>query len=321
MSKRFSAALLAALILISAAACGKNTGETGYPVILGETEIKETPRRVITLSSALYESVVVLGFRARIVGVGSFSDGPGSVDSLPRCGTSLDPDVDKMLSLSPDLVLTSAALPSSAEERLRAAEVNVITLESASSLEGYNDNLSLLGSLFAGNDMGALISEDISYYTDVTLEYLAGHIPEGTGMAVIMRLPNNAATPDTWVNDLIEGAGMINTADGQSWYYSPAEGESAKADVIFCDESISSSSLGQSIWKNTSAYLNGRVVYFDSSSLETQSPAAVSAFEKAVIEAFPDIEWGEKPSVTVVREEAEDEPTAFEKIKAKLGLG
>jgi hypothetical protein len=39
-----------------------------------------------------------------------------------------------------------------------------------------------------------------------------------------------------------------------------------------------------------------------------------------VREAFPEAEWGEKPSVTVYREQPKPEPTTWEKIKQKLGI-
>ena len=320
--KRLLCLSLALLFILSTFGC-KKTEEviTGYPVEAGGVTFEYTPKRVIAMSRSIYESVVVLGYRQRLVGVGSAAEGPGTIDKLPECGTTLDPDVDAMIKLTPDLVLTPADLPASAVKKLEEAGAKVLTVPHANSLKAYEASLSALGTIFAGSETGPLIAEDISYYVDATLDYLSDNIPEGMKAAVVMRLPNNAATGDTWIHDLIERAGMTNCAEsGEGWYYAPGEGETAEADILFCDESITDEALSKSIWKNTSAYTGGRVVYFDSSILEAQSPAAIAAFEAVVKEAFPDVDWGEKPSVTVYRKQPEPEPTTWEKIKQKLGI-
>lgn len=320
--KRLLCLSLALLLILAAVGCKKEEEViTGYPVEAGDVTFEYTPKRVIAMSRSIYESVVVLGYRQRIVGVGSAAEGPGTIDALPVCGTALDPDVDAMIKLSPDLVLTPADLPTSAVNKLEEAGAKVLTVPHANSLKAYKSSLAALGTIFAGTEKGPLIAEDIGYYVDVTLDYLSEHVPDSLKAAVVMRLPNNAATGDTWIHDLIEGAGFTNSAKaGEGWYYTPDEGETVEADILFCDESITDEALAKSIWKNTAAYTGGRVVYFDSSALEAQSPAAIAAFEEAVREAFAEDEWDDKPSVTVHREQPEPEPTTWEKIKQKLGI-
>ncbi len=46
-----------------------------------------------------------MGAGARIVGVSSYDHYPAEVDRLPRLGGLLDPSVERVLSLKPDLVI------------------------------------------------------------------------------------------------------------------------------------------------------------------------------------------------------------------------
>jgi iron complex transport system substrate-binding protein len=63
------------------------------------------PTRIISLVPALTEMVFAIGAGPNVVAVSSFDVDPPEVARLPRVGALLDPDVERILSLSPDLVL------------------------------------------------------------------------------------------------------------------------------------------------------------------------------------------------------------------------
>ena len=67
--------------------------------------LQTAPRRVISLIPALTEMVYAIGAGTELVAVGSFDEYPPQVASLPRVGGLLDPDLERILSLKPDLVL------------------------------------------------------------------------------------------------------------------------------------------------------------------------------------------------------------------------
>ena len=62
------------------------------------------PSRIVSLVPALTDMLLAMGARPQLVGVSSYDDDP-SVKPLPRVGALLDPDVERILSLKPDLVL------------------------------------------------------------------------------------------------------------------------------------------------------------------------------------------------------------------------
>ena len=66
------------------------------------------PARIISLVPAATEMLFAMGAGPQVVAVGSFDNYPPQVKGLPRVGALLDPDVEKMLSLKPDLVVVYA---------------------------------------------------------------------------------------------------------------------------------------------------------------------------------------------------------------------
>lgn len=62
------------------------------------------PARIISVIPAVTEMLFALGAGDRVVGVGSFDRYPPGVEKLPRVGALLDPDLERILSLKPDLV-------------------------------------------------------------------------------------------------------------------------------------------------------------------------------------------------------------------------
>lgn len=65
---------------------------------------QERPQRIISLIPAVTEMLFALGAGDRVVAVGSFDTHPPQIATLPRVGALLDPDLERMLSLKPDLV-------------------------------------------------------------------------------------------------------------------------------------------------------------------------------------------------------------------------
>jgi iron complex transport system substrate-binding protein len=63
------------------------------------------PSRIISLIPAMTEMLFAMGAGDQVVAVSSFDKYPPQVQHLARVGALLDPDVEKILSLKPDLVL------------------------------------------------------------------------------------------------------------------------------------------------------------------------------------------------------------------------
>ena len=62
-------------------------------------------RRVVSIIPATTEMLFAMGAGDRVIAVGSYDRFPPAVDKLPRVGALLDPNVERILSLKPDLVV------------------------------------------------------------------------------------------------------------------------------------------------------------------------------------------------------------------------
>lgn len=63
------------------------------------------PSRIVSLVPATTEMLFAMGAGPRIVGVGSYDRFPPDVEKRPRLGGLLDPNIEQLIALKPDLVI------------------------------------------------------------------------------------------------------------------------------------------------------------------------------------------------------------------------
>jgi iron complex transport system substrate-binding protein len=85
------------------------------------------PQRVVSLLPSLTETVCELGQCHRLVGVDRYSNFPATLKKLPQLGGGLDPNIEAVVAMRPDLVLIS--ISSRAADRLEALGLKVVVLE------------------------------------------------------------------------------------------------------------------------------------------------------------------------------------------------
>jgi cobalamin transport system substrate-binding protein len=76
--------------------------------LAGQTPPNRAPQRIISLIPATTEMLFAMGAGNRLVGVGNYDRFPPEVSRLPKVGGLLDPDVERVISLKPDLVIVYA---------------------------------------------------------------------------------------------------------------------------------------------------------------------------------------------------------------------
>lgn len=104
-------ALVAALLPFTLA-CADGVGAQATP---------PTARRIVSLVPALTEMLFAIGAGPQVIAVSSYDDEPADVRRLPRVGALLDPDVERILSLRPDLVVTYGSQSDLQAQLTRAA--------------------------------------------------------------------------------------------------------------------------------------------------------------------------------------------------------
>jgi iron complex transport system substrate-binding protein len=114
--------LLLAVSFASSAHALQVTDDRGVLVTFAQP-----PQRIVSLLPSLTETVCELGQCSRLVGVDRYSNFPASVQKLPQVGGGLDPNIEAIVALKPDVVLMATS--SRAGDRLRALGLKVVALE------------------------------------------------------------------------------------------------------------------------------------------------------------------------------------------------
>jgi iron complex transport system substrate-binding protein len=70
-----------------------------------EAKLAPVPQRIVTVAPSATELVFALGAGDRLIGVSRYDDYPESAKSLPKVGGFLDPSVEAIIALRPDLVV------------------------------------------------------------------------------------------------------------------------------------------------------------------------------------------------------------------------
>ncbi len=92
-----------------------------------QVTIQQPPKRIVSILPSLTEMVCQLGQCQRLVGVDRYSNFPESVRLLPRVGGGLDPSVEAIVALRPDIVFLATSSPVAA--RLESLGLVVLALE------------------------------------------------------------------------------------------------------------------------------------------------------------------------------------------------
>ncbi|MDZ4102331.1 MAG: helical backbone metal receptor [Hydrogenophaga sp.] len=95
--------------------------------------LPQSPQRIVSLLPSLTETVCELGQCHRLVGVDRYSNHPASVRALPKAGGGIDPNIEAIVALRPDVVLMATS--SRGVQRLEALGLKVLALEPKSSAD------------------------------------------------------------------------------------------------------------------------------------------------------------------------------------------
>ena len=167
MMRRIFVLIVFALVGFSTAHALQVTDDRGAVVTL-----EKTPQTLVSLLPSLTEMVCALGRCRQLVGVDRYSNYPASVRLLPKVGGGLDPNVEAIVALKPDIVLLATSSPALA--RLQALGIKVIALEPKNHAD-VRRVLAVLGQLLSVPDAQRVWRE-----LDAGLTLLADSLPVQT---------------------------------------------------------------------------------------------------------------------------------------------
>lgn len=134
-----------------------NAGETIYPVKITDSYGKEVtldkePKKVISVAPNISEIIFDLGSGEKLVGRTNYCDYPQEVTSVESIGTMRTPDIEKIISLEPDIVIASTHFNEENSKKLEDAGITVISLYEENNVDGVYTMIETLGTALNKND-------------------------------------------------------------------------------------------------------------------------------------------------------------------------
>ena len=275
-------ALAAAALMLLAVSCNNNPAEPEpkpdpeYPVTVGSVTLNEAPTAVVSLSPGTTEMVYDLGYGDLLVGVSEYCSFPAAATTKTRMGSAFQPDVEKIKTSGATLVLCTIQPTESTLVELQQADIQVVVLPRADSVEGIQQNYRALATLLAGNVTGAAAAETVGTAMNNKLSEAAAALagmetaPDAT---LLIAYPYRMATGDTLEGKLLEQVGFhCSGAEYTNWLYPESELKALEPDVIFCAEADEVETVKQSYEsKVVAAVKNDKVMAIDFTAFQNQS--------------------------------------------------
>ncbi len=286
------------LTLALPAACDHKKQQTPageeYPVTAGGVTLEKAPQRIVCLAPSHYAALDAMGATSAVVGVGSGAD---AGEDTPRVGSAALPDVQAIVALSPDLVLTSGALDPADAQSLALQEIPVAVIPAAARYDGLEAYYSQIAQLVSGRKTGeanaARTAAGIREKAQAVADKVKG---QPRVRACLLLGSQTAAGTETFAGDLLELAGGENAAGKLEAYQFSNEALAAAApEVIFCPSTLLSTITSGSLFAGIPAVQNGRVYALEPYLLETPGDELDKAVQAMASRLYPDLFPAEEP--------------------------
>lgn len=274
-----------------------------YPVTVTddvdkEITLTEEPDKIISLAPGNTEILFALDLDEELVGVDNFSNYPEEVESIEKIGDAFNLNMEKIVELEPDLILTLKGN----EEAVKEFEdfgIAVYTLD-ANNIENVLEDIEEIGQLTDRVKRAEELTSEMQEKID-EIKTLVADVSEEDKPKVFYMVWNEpimSAGKGTFINDLIELANGINivAADGlEGWLeYSLEKLIEHNPDVIIAPKSLAPTSetiTADERFSSIKAVLENRVVIVDDDLVSRIGPRIVEGFKQIAQALYPDIEF------------------------------
>lgn len=172
--------------------------------------IESAPQRIVSISSSSTELVYAVGLQDKLVGVDDFSNYPPEAESKEKVGGFSKPNLEKIVSLSPDLILAANLHVKSVVPELEKRGLKVVVLQ-AETLDLVPDNLELIGEIGGSPELADKAAADYRARVEAVVTKVKG-VSERPRVFFELDPALYTAGPDTFLDDMITKAGGENIA-------------------------------------------------------------------------------------------------------------
>jgi iron complex transport system substrate-binding protein len=251
--------------------------------------ISAPPRRIVSVAPSITEALFVLGVGGRLVGIGDADNYPPlGMRGKPRVGGVIL-DVERILSLRPDLVVGVASLQRAQLERLIRVRLPVLAVE-AHSLEETLAQITLLGRVTDAVPAAERVLRLLRARIDAVSRGVRG-LPRPRVYVEIWGEPPQTAAAGTFIDDLLRRARGTNLfADLRGWpQISPEAVLRRNPQVVLLTYPGARRLLGRPGWARVEAVRRGRVYELDPDLVSRPGPRLVDGLEQIAARLHPEV--------------------------------
>ncbi len=202
------------------------------------------PQRIISLGPVLTKTLYLLGAGDRLLADTTYCDDPPGTEPKEKIGSLIQVNVEKIISMKPDLVLASQFTKEKQIRVLRQFDIPVVPFKNPRTFEGICANTRRLGELIGATDKAEEIIAKARAEVAKIQELIAPLPPKRVFIQIGIK-PLHTANEETFVNEFIRFSGGINIAAHEnSGVYSREKVVKENPDVILISTMGSSKPAG-----------------------------------------------------------------------------
>lgn len=290
--KQLGIGLLSLVFLFSLTACGENQTnkkdsestkrtENHYPYRLVDSEgieitIKKEPKKIVSLAPSVTETVFALGREDSLVGRTDYDDYPKEVKDIASVGSLTDPNVEKIVSLEPNLVIASTHFKEDVSKKLQDLKIPVAVFYDANAISGAYDTIIKVGEIVNEQKKAENIVQKMKDEMDKVASKVKDEKKPTVYYAVSFGKDGDfTATGDTFIAQMIDLAGGDNIAkDASDWQYSLEKIVEKDPEYILISKNngMKDQLMASPGYQELSAVKNDQVIEVDDNLLNRQGP-------------------------------------------------
>jgi iron complex transport system substrate-binding protein len=259
-------------------------------------ELPINPQRIVALAPSVTEIIFALHQEERLKGVTRYSDYPVEASELPRVGSYIRLDLEKIVALNPDLcIATKDGNPKALVDRLQSMKIPVYVVDPRN-LETVIRTIVEIGSLLNTDERADMLVKNMQNRLQRIRKLVAGTAHRPRVFIQIGISPIISAGSNTFIHDLILLAGGTNVAAGSSAYprFSREQVLALSPDVIIIT-SMARKSVFEKVkddwsrWSDMPAAREQRIFVVDSDIFDRPSPRLLEALELLITLIHPEL--------------------------------
>ena len=269
---------------------------------IGRTiRIPQSIHRVVSLAPNLTETIYALGLQDRLVGDTDYCDFPPEAQQKTKVGGAINPSLEAIAALHPDLVLVTKNL-NRLETVQALAEIGIPSYATdPHTLDAIIASVARLANLLGAAETGTALAADLERQLSALHDRLSS-VPPRRVLFIVWTEPLISIGKDTFIADALRHAGAVSVIDSsQNWPQINLEEvvHLQPEFLIFVESHAGAAPHGAEAladlpgWRLLSAVRNRRYVTI-SDAINRPAPRLLSAVEDLARQLHPEA-FAEKP--------------------------